>query len=141
MFDVGEQDGLPYISMEYVDGPTLAQWLERNPRLPVMEAVAIGRQLAAALGFAKGSVHRDVKPGRVMLVHDTQTVKVVADFGICRIAGGEDNAGNACRRRARHPPRHGARAGSWTAGRQPLGRLLHRHRAVPDAHRRVAIHR
>jgi serine/threonine-protein kinase len=90
VFDVGEHDGQPYIAMEYVDGLTLAQWLERNPRLPLAEAVAIGRQLAAALGFAhkKGIVHRDVKPGNVMLVRDTQTVKVT-DFGICRIEGGE----------------------------------------------------
>ena len=90
VFDVGEHQGLPYIAMEYVDGPTLADWLERNPRLSVMDAVSISRQLASALGFAhkKGIVHRDVKPGNVMLVRDTQSVKVT-DFGICRIEGGE----------------------------------------------------
>lgn len=90
VFDVGEYEGLPYIAMEYVEGPTLAAWLEHKTRLSVTEAVGIARQLASALGFAhkKGIVHRDVKPGNVMLVHDTQTVKVT-DFGICRIEGGE----------------------------------------------------
>ncbi len=69
---------------------TLSQWLERNRRLPANEAVAIGRQLAAALGFAhkKGIVHRDVKPGNVMMLRDSPTVKVT-DFGICRIQGGD----------------------------------------------------
>jgi eukaryotic-like serine/threonine-protein kinase len=90
VFDVGEQDGLPYIAMEFVDGRTLADYLENSARLPAAEAVAIARQLAEALGFAhkKGIVHRDVKPGNVMLVRDTQTVKVT-DFGICRIESGE----------------------------------------------------
>ncbi|HUL65758.1 MAG TPA: protein kinase [Burkholderiaceae bacterium] len=90
VFDVGEHDGRPYIAMEYVEGTTLAQWMEDKPRLPVIEALVIARQLAAALGFAhkKGIVHRDVKPGNVMLMRDTQTVKVT-DFGICRIEGGE----------------------------------------------------
>lgn len=90
VFDVGDYEGLPYIAMEYVEGSTLAAWLERKTRLSVIEAVAIARQLASALGFAhkKGIVHRDVKPGNVMLVHDTQSVKVT-DFGICRIEGGE----------------------------------------------------
>jgi tRNA A-37 threonylcarbamoyl transferase component Bud32/HAMP domain-containing protein len=90
VFDVGEHEGLPYITMEYIEGQTLAQWLERNPRLSLAEAVSICRQLASALGFAhkKGIVHRDVKPGNIMLVGDTQTAKVT-DFGICRIEGGE----------------------------------------------------
>jgi serine/threonine protein kinase/HAMP domain-containing protein len=90
VYDVGEQNGLPYIAMEFVDGVTLAQWVERNPRVPLRQAVAIGAQLAAALGFAhkKGIVHRDVKPGNVMLLNDGHTVKVT-DFGICRIEGSE----------------------------------------------------
>ncbi len=90
VYDVGEHEGLPYITMEFVDGLTLSQWLERNGRLPANEAVAIGRQLAAALGFAhkKGIVHRDVKPGNVMMLRDSPTVKVT-DFGICRIQGGD----------------------------------------------------
>ena len=90
VYDVGEQDGLPYITMEFVDGVTLAQWLERNPRLSVPQTVAIGAQLASALGFAhkKGIVHRDIKPGNIMLVGDAHAVKVT-DFGICRIEGSE----------------------------------------------------
>jgi eukaryotic-like serine/threonine-protein kinase len=88
--DVGEHEGLPYITMEFVDGMTLAQWLERNPRLSLHQAVAIGTQLASALGFAhkKGIVHRDIKPGNIMLLGEAHTVKVT-DFGICRIEGSE----------------------------------------------------
>jgi tRNA A-37 threonylcarbamoyl transferase component Bud32/HAMP domain-containing protein len=90
VFDVGEQDDLPYIAMEFVEGMTLSQVLEQAQRLPVAEAVSYARQLAAALGFAhkKGIVHRDVKPGNVMLVGETKTIKVT-DFGICRIENSE----------------------------------------------------
>jgi eukaryotic-like serine/threonine-protein kinase len=90
VYDVGEHEGLPYITMEFVDGVTLGQALERGSRMPLHDAVSIGRQLSAALGFAhkRGIVHRDVKPGNIMLVGETMTVKVT-DFGICRIEGGE----------------------------------------------------
>jgi serine/threonine-protein kinase len=90
VFDVGEDDGHPYIAMEYVDGPTLAQVLREKRQLSTPEIVEIGIQLAKALDYAhrRGIVHRDIKPGNVMLVHDTMTVKV-ADFGICRIEDGD----------------------------------------------------
>jgi serine/threonine-protein kinase len=54
--------------------------------LPVKSIVEIGIQLTQALDYAhrKGIVHRDVKPGNIMMLNDTNTVKV-ADFGICRI--------------------------------------------------------
>jgi serine/threonine-protein kinase len=86
VFDVGEAGGRPYIAMERIDGRTLADVL-RGPRpLAVREIVAIGIQLARALDYAhrKGIVHRDIKPGNIMLERDTNAVKV-ADFGICRI--------------------------------------------------------
>jgi serine/threonine-protein kinase len=86
VFDVGEENRQPYIAMEWVDGPTLADLLKQGKQFPTHEIVEIGIQLTRALDYAhkKGIVHRDVKPGNIMLVQDTLTVKV-ADFGICRI--------------------------------------------------------
>ncbi len=86
VFDVGEEDRQPYIAMEWVDGPTLADLLKQGKQFTTHEVVEIGIQLTRALDYAhkKGIVHRDVKPGNIMLVQDTLTVKV-ADFGICRI--------------------------------------------------------
>jgi tRNA A-37 threonylcarbamoyl transferase component Bud32/HAMP domain-containing protein len=89
VFDVGEDHTHPYIAMELIEGPTLAEYLQTKKSLPTKTVVEIGIQLARALDYAhkKGIVHRDVKPGNIMLVHETNTIKV-ADFGICRI---EDN--------------------------------------------------
>jgi len=86
VFDVGEEDRQPYIAMEWVDGKTLADLLKEGRMFTTQEIVEIGIQLTRALDYAhgKGIVHRDVKPGNIMLVQDTLTVKV-ADFGICRI--------------------------------------------------------
>ena len=86
VFDVGEEDRQPYIAMEWVDGPTLADLLKEGKTFTPRQIVEIGIQLARALDYAhkKGIVHRDVKPGNIMLVKDTLTVKV-SDFGICRI--------------------------------------------------------
>jgi serine/threonine-protein kinase len=86
VFDVGEEDRQPYIAMEWVDGPTLSDVLKDGKAFTPRQIVEIGIQLARALDYAhkKGIVHRDVKPGNIMLVKDTLTVKV-ADFGICRI--------------------------------------------------------
>ncbi len=94
VFDVGEDRDHPYIAMEFVEGQTLAEVLGEKKQLPTRAIVEIGIQLCRALDYAhkKGIVHRDVKPGNVMLVRDSTTIKV-ADFGICRIDGGD--AGDA----------------------------------------------
>jgi serine/threonine-protein kinase len=86
VYDVGEQAGRPYIAMELVEGPTLADLLREKKPVDTRLAVEVGIQLARALDYAhrKGIVHRDVKPGNIMLVRDTNTAKV-ADFGICRM--------------------------------------------------------
>jgi tRNA A-37 threonylcarbamoyl transferase component Bud32/HAMP domain-containing protein len=90
VFDVGEDGDHPYIAMELVEGKTLADILVEKTVLSTRDIVEIGIQLARALDYAhkKGIVHRDVKPGNIMRVHDTNTVKV-ADFGICRIDGND----------------------------------------------------
>ena len=86
VFDVGEHDNQPYIAMELVEGSTLSDLLKDKKPQPVKNVVEIGIQLAKALDYAhkKGIVHRDVKPGNIMLIKDSTTIKV-ADFGICRI--------------------------------------------------------
>jgi serine/threonine-protein kinase len=84
VFDTGEDDGQPYIVMEYVDGASLAEEVHRRGPLPAEEVAELGRQASAGLAHAheRGVVHRDVKPQNLLLARDG-TLKV-ADFGIAR---------------------------------------------------------
>jgi serine/threonine-protein kinase len=83
--DAGEANGFPYVVMEYVEGETLRERMQREHRLPEMEALKITRGLADALERARrmGVVHRDVKPGNIMVLSDGR-VKLM-DFGIARL--------------------------------------------------------
>src|SRR2546425_124715 len=83
LHDSGEQDGLPYFVMPYVAGESLRARLEREPQLPIPEAVRIMGDVAQALGYAHGLgvVHRDIKPENILL-EDGHAL--VADFGIAR---------------------------------------------------------
>ncbi len=86
IYDVGEQDGIHFMVMEYVEGDNLKDYIRRKGRLPVHEAVKITRQIAEALdqAHAAGVVHRDIKPQNILF---SRTGKVkVTDFGIA-IAG------------------------------------------------------
>jgi eukaryotic-like serine/threonine-protein kinase len=84
LYDVGSQDGLDYLVMECVEGETLAKRLEKGP-LPIEEVLKYAVQIASALDAAhrNGVVHRDVKPGNVML---TRTGAKLLDFGVAKPA-------------------------------------------------------
>ncbi len=89
-YDTGDDDGIAYIVMELVDGPTLRHLIDERGGLPVRDVLRIGVQVADALNAAHraGLVHRDVKPANV-LVPSHGPVKVT-DFGIAKAVGGAD---------------------------------------------------
>src|SRR5215472_6685467 len=69
VYDIGEANGQPYISMEYVDGENLSALLRRIGRLPNDTAIEMARKLCAGLAAAhdKGVLHRDLKPANIMI--------------------------------------------------------------------------
>jgi hypothetical protein len=90
MYDVGEADGLPFLTMEYVDGEDLSTLLRRIGRLPEDKALDIARQLCAGLGAAheRAVLHRDLKPANVMIDGNGQVR--ITDFGLAAIMGQVD---------------------------------------------------
>jgi len=85
VYDYGEDDGVAYIAMEFIDGIALNTHLHDQQRHQLAQVIGWMRQLLAALHYAhgKGVVHRDVKPANLIITADNQ-VKVT-DFGIARI--------------------------------------------------------
>ncbi len=86
LFDFGEEDGTPYIVMEFLHGETLAERMKSHHggRVPIDRVLDVGAQLCTGLHFAhaRGVVHRDVKPPNIWLMEDG-SVKVL-DFGIAK---------------------------------------------------------
>ncbi len=97
VFDFGhDAHGSAYIVMEFLAGESLAERLDRDPRLPIPLACSIARQVASALQVAHGGgiVHRDLKPGNIYLVPDADSpvgVRTkVLDFGIAKLTADRD---------------------------------------------------
>src|SRR6266404_8329468 len=92
VYDIGEVEGLAYLSMEYVDGEDLNSLLRRIGRLPSDKALEIARKLCAGLAAAhdKGVLHRDLKPANVML--DGRGQVLLTDFGLAGLAGQVEGA-------------------------------------------------
>jgi serine/threonine protein kinase len=85
---VGEEDDLPYLVMEYVDGVSLDHTILEDWPLPTEEIVRIGSQVADGLAAAhrRGLIHRDIKPANILLEGGDRRVKIT-DFGLARAAG------------------------------------------------------
>ena len=86
IYDVGSEDGLHYIVMEYIEGITLKTYIEKKGRLTFKEAVSIAIQVGRGIEAAhnKHIVHRDIKPQNIMI--STEGKVKVMDFGIARAA-------------------------------------------------------
>lgn len=95
LYDIGEADGVDFITMEFVEGEDLSHLLKKRGKLPPDEAVDIVKQICAGLGaaHARGIIHRDLKPGNIM--RDAAGRIVVMDFGLARglESGGMTRAG------------------------------------------------
>ena len=87
IYDVGEEDGVPYIVMEHVAGRNLEAMLrETHGRLPVLTTLDLIRQVAEALDYAhaRGIIHRDIKPANIIVTDEGQAK--ITDFGIAKLA-------------------------------------------------------
>jgi len=88
IYDLGVADGHQYIAMQLIDGPTLEQVIRETGPLPAARVLAIGTQIAEALGYAheQGVFHRDVKPSNILLRPNDRPI--LTDFGIARAVEG-----------------------------------------------------
>ena len=89
LFDIGEENGIPYLAMEFVDGQTVAALVESGHRFKPEKVISLASQIASAIDYAhgKGVIHRDIKPSNLIL-HEDDRVKVT-DFGIAKLADAE----------------------------------------------------
>ncbi len=89
LYDAGEERSSPYLVFEYVEGTPLSKLIKEQGTLPVTQAVQIAQEILEGVGYAhqKGVVHRDLKPGNIMI--DANGTARVMDFGIARALSSE----------------------------------------------------
>ncbi|MFA7339730.1 MAG: protein kinase [Candidatus Obscuribacterales bacterium] len=109
IYDMSQTEaGLPFYTMDLLEGESLADYLDEYYRLPVSEALPIFRQVCAGLAYAhdRGIIHRDIKPGNIMLLSDGRentlprvapVVKIV-DFGIAKLSSFDSGFGQGLTR-------------------------------------------
>src|SRR5438046_2462370 len=130
-YDIGDADGRPFLTMEYVDGEDLASLLRRIGRFPEEKAVEVARQICAGVAAAheRGVLHRDLKPANVM-IHGEGHVRL-PEFGLAAVTGSGATLRSPRRlRRAKHHrrrwslrPASRARCGPQSASRSSHSRL------------------
>ena len=83
VLDSGQVDGVPFYVTPYIEGESLSQRLKREGQLPIADTIGIACQIADALevAHAHGFIHRDIKPGNILLAGDRA---ILADFGLAR---------------------------------------------------------
>jgi tetratricopeptide (TPR) repeat protein len=91
VYDVGEQDGNPYLVMQFLEGPSLESMLKKGTALTLPECLGIVIDVCTGLGYAhqRGVIHRDIKPANIIVLQDgiNDGMAVIVDFGIARIVG------------------------------------------------------
>jgi eukaryotic-like serine/threonine-protein kinase len=89
LFDIGEEGGVPYLAMEFVEGETIASMLEKGMRFAPEKVIGLISQIASAVDYAhsRGVIHRDIKPSNLIL-YESDRVKVT-DFGIAKLVDAE----------------------------------------------------
>ncbi len=119
LHDVGQQDGTDYLVMEYLEGETLAQRLEKGP-LPLEQVLLYATEIADALDKAhrKGVTHRDLKPGNILL---TKTGTKLLDFGLAKLVAPASSSRDAGRREDAAAPALPTASDSLTAEGTILG--------------------
>jgi hypothetical protein len=94
MYDVGEDDGNPFMVMEFVEGQTLADLAKSGERFTLDRTCEVGQQIAEALGYAHchGVVHRDIKPANILMTSKTKygvERPKITDFGVAKLTAAQ----------------------------------------------------
>ena len=120
VFDVGELHGVPYLTMAFIEGRSLARALEAGQPFTPSQAALLVRKLALAMqeAHARGVIHRDLKPANVLLRPDGEPV--IMDFGLAR--RGDESHGEGLTRAGRRDRHHRVHVPGAVRGGQRGGR-------------------